>query len=211
MGFHCPKCPNPAHWGPGAGLRGGMGGHECPPRHTDTQTDGQAEPQVRQRCSAPRLQPQLPAIPPRVQHRLRLVGTWGWGHCSPAPPPIPHPRLFSSLSPQLLGAGVRGQPVLLLLPPLSRCLGHFHAGLVFVFFFLEGDFRTSPPKSRCCSLWSCISAWGSRDPSVPHPRGRVWGGRCQGAAMLHVDVLGRVWAFLGPSTLGHAGGGVTHR
>lgn len=71
--------------------------------------------------------------PLRVQHRLRLVRTRGWGHCSPALPPIPQPRLFSSLSPQLLGAGVRGQPVLLLLAPLLRCLGHFHAGLGFFF------------------------------------------------------------------------------
>lgn len=176
--------------------------------HADRRTGGAAgaPEMLGTTASAP-----APGDPPPCPAPAAFGWDLGLGSLLACPPPIPHPRLFSSLSPQLLGAGVRGQPVLLLLPPLSRCLGHFHAGLVFVFFFLEGDFRTSPPKSRCCSLWSCISAWGSRDPSVPHPRGRVWGGRCQGAAMLHVDVLGRVWAFLGPSTLGHAGGGVTHR
>lgn len=97
------------------------------------------------------------------------------------PPPIPHPRLFSSLSPQLLGAGVRGQPVLLLLPPLSRCLGHFHAGLVFVFFFLEGDFRTSPPNLGAAPCGLVLVPGAAGTPACPIPGGGCGG---EGAKVL---------------------------
>lgn len=182
MGFHCPKSPNPARWGPGAGLRGAMGGYECPPGHMDTQTDGQAEPQVRQRCSAPRLQPQLPAIPPRVQHRLRLVGTRGWGHCSPALPPHPSPPFIFQPLPAAAGGWGEGTAGAAAPSPFVEVFGAFPCwfGVCF-FFFLEGDFRTSPPNLGAAPCGLVLVPGAAGTPACPIPGGGCGG---EGAKVL---------------------------
>lgn len=146
--------------------------------HADRRTGGAAgaPEMLGTTASAP-----APGDPPPCPAPAAFGWDLGLGSLLACPPPIPHPRLFSSLSPQLLGAGVRGQPVLLLLPPLSRCLGHFHAGLVFVFFFLEGDFRTSPPNLGAAPCGLVLVPGAAGTPACPIPGGGCGG---EGAKVL---------------------------
>lgn len=171
MGFHCPKCPNLAQ---GQACRGVWGAMSVPP---DTRTHRQTDRRSR-RCARDaqhrgfipgcRRSPPCPAPAAFGQDS-------GLGSLLARPPPHPSPPFI--FQPLTAAAGGRGERTAGAAAPCPfvEVFGAFPCW--FGVFFLEGDFRASPPNLGAVPCGFVLVPGAARTPVCPHPRGEGVGGK----------------------------------